>query len=102
MPDINNLMTLTVIIEVNGMEKGGDTERPHHESYQETFGVGDEDACDTVIMIRDIADAVEQGRIYGWMTQEAVNAQVSSGDLRALTGAETLDAIRAEHETGGT
>jgi hypothetical protein len=93
----DKLMTLSITVEFAGFERDGDTEARICESINECFAVSDS-AVELTEMLREIADAVEQGKLYGWMRQNMADSAVNAGDIRPETRAEELERWRAEHE----
>ncbi len=93
MPHIQDLMTISLSIDLNGIIKDGENELQHHEGHEETFSCGLEDAESTADLIREIADAIEEGRLYGWMMQDQADSMVKAGDLREETQSELFDRV---------
>ncbi|NTG20031.1 hypothetical protein G6L00_06185 [Agrobacterium rhizogenes] len=100
MSDVNDFLTLTISVDFRGVEKSGEDEKPVHDFYEETFSITDEDAELTSTKLEEIAEAVMEGRLYGWLQQEKIDGEIQSGDLRPETAEEMLARVTLEHAKG--
>lgn len=99
MADVNDLLVLTISISLQAIQKEPTGEVERTEYLQMSLGVGEEDAEDTVCLLSDIAVAVEDGRLYGWMEQHNLQSMLDGGDLRKMTSEEIFRHIQTPVES---
>lgn len=100
MTTINDLLTVTITIQYNGINTDNGQDMPEGEYYEETFGVGEDDLLDDpIVALTEIASAIEEGNLYGWMQQAMINNRIAAGDLRAETTTEMFARCAASHQT---
>lgn len=97
MAKAQDLMSLQISLEFNAIKEDGSA---HNEEYIECFSLEQADVDEVVMLLRDLADAIENGRAYGWLSDQIMDATVGSGDFRPETTDEHL--ARTSKEWGNS
>lgn len=70
-----------------------DPDSPWPTGYSYALPCGKDGAASTAAYLRELADAIEHGRAFGFMMQEAFNCPAGAGELRPIDHDDTIPAL---------
>lgn len=92
-----DMMTLQISLDFHAIDENGSLRK---EEYTQNFSLEQAEIGEVVMLLRNLAEAIDDDRAYGWMSDQIIDVMVGSGDLRPETADEYFARLNKEAGDG--